>query len=142
MKRFWAFAPWVGRMILVAPALIFALIASRYIAHPATSAALVGISLNTPLATTILRVGFGAFPLGCSIFVLSCLVSKRRILTGFIFVLTILGVALGVRLYGMTVDGTVSESMHLVRAEAVVIALCLIGIVVEHQRERRTGGTL
>ena len=106
MARFWKLAPWLTRLVLLPPALIFALIASRYIAHPVQTGATIGLAFNSALAITITRVGFGAFPLGCSIFTLSCLISKRRLLTGLGFVGTIIGVALAVRIFGMLADGT------------------------------------
>ena len=137
MKIFWKIAPWLSRLILVPPTLIFTLIAIRYITKPTQAAAEVGISLNTPLAATVLRIGFGAFPLGAAIFTLWCLVSTRRILTGLTFVGTMLGVALIVRVFGMMVDGTVRESMGLVRAEAILLIICFIGVAIELSRQRQ-----
>src|SRR5215510_2926780 len=104
MKTFWKIAPWLTRLILVPPTIIFALIGVRYIVHPAAAAATVGIALTTPLASTILRIGFGAFPLGCSLFTLWCLISRRRILTGLGFVSIMIGVALVVRIFGIVMD--------------------------------------
>ncbi len=68
MKKFWKLAPWLARFILLPPAVIFTLIAVRYITHPVASAAAQGITLNPGLGVTIGRVGLGGFPLGCSIF--------------------------------------------------------------------------
>jgi hypothetical protein len=82
MNRFWRIAPWLTRLMLVPPTLIFALIASRYFFDPVHTGATIGLAFNSPLAITITRVGFGAFPLACSIFTLSCLVSTRRDLIG------------------------------------------------------------
>jgi len=128
MKGFWRFAPWVTRLILLAPTFIFASIASKYIAHPAQAAA---GALDKPLAATVIRIGFGAFPLASAIFSLSCLVSTRRILTGLSFVSTMVGVALVVRVFGMLADGTVRESMGLVRAEAIMLAAFIVGVFIE-----------
>ena len=136
MKTFWKFAPWLSRLILVPPTIIFALIASRYIMHPAQTAATVGISLNTALAVTIIRIGFGAFPLGCSVFTLSCLISANRLLTGLSFVSTMVGVALVVRIIGIVVDGTLRESLGLVGAETVLLVLCITGFFIESRRLR------
>lgn len=127
---------WIARLILVPPTFIFALIAARNIFHPVESAAAVGIALTTPLAFTILRIGFGAFPLGCSLFALSCLLSTRRILIGLEFVAIMMGVALVVRVFGMEIDGTVRESMKLVGAEAFFLALTLFGVFIESRRRR------
>jgi hypothetical protein len=137
MNKFWRFAPWLTRLILLAPTFIFALIASKYIVHPAQAAAAVGITLDKPLAATILRIGFGAFPLSCSIFTLSCLVSTRRILTGLGFVSIVVGVALIVRVFGMLVDGTVQESMGLVVNEAVMLLLFIAGVFIERGRRNK-----
>ena len=137
MKTFWKFAPWLSRLILVPPTIIFALIASRYITHPTQTAATVGISLNTALAVTIIRIGFGAFPLGCSVFTLSCLISANRVLTGLSFVSIMVGVALVVRIFGIVVDGTLRESLGLVGAETILLVLCIAGFFIETRRLRR-----
>ena len=140
MKMFWKIAPWLSRIILVPPTVIFTLIALRYISKPAQAAAAVGISLNTPLAATILRIGFGAFPLGAALFTLWCLISSRRILTGLTFVGIMLGMALIVRVFGMLADGTVKESMALVRSEAILLIICGLGVALEFGRRRQRIG--
>jgi hypothetical protein len=136
MERFSKIVPWLTRLILVPPTFIFTMIASKYITHPVQMAATAGISFNAPLGITILRIGFGAFPLGCALFTLSCLVSTRRILTGLGFVATMIGVALVVRVFGMFADGTVKESMRLVIAEVVLLAITFAGILMELSRRR------
>src|SRR4030081_2249448 len=113
MNRFWKHSTWLIRLILTPPTLIFGLLASRYLFHPVQVATAVGISFVTPLGMTIARVGFGAFPLACSLFTLSCLLSSRRLLTGLGFVATVMSAALVVRVFGMLADGTTKE-MHLV----------------------------
>jgi hypothetical protein len=137
MNKFWRFAPWLMRLMLVAPAVIFALIASRYLFHPVHTGEEIGLTFNTPLAITVMRVGFGAFPLACSIFILSCLVSTRRILTGLGFVALIMGVALIVRVFGMFADSSVRENMALVRAEAVMLVIFTVGVFVERARRHQ-----
>lgn len=137
MKVFWKIAPWLSRLVLLPPTIIFTLIALKYITKPAQAAAQVGISLKTPLAATILRIGFGAFPLGAALFTLWCLISRSRILNGLTFVGIMVGVALIVRVFGMLTDGTVKESMGLVRAEAILLVMCFIGAAIELGRRRR-----
>jgi hypothetical protein len=137
MTRFWKFAPWLTRLMLVAPTVIFAMIASRYLFDPVRSGTAIGLAFNTPVALTVTRVGFGAFPLAFSIFTLSCLVSTRRILTGLGFVALIMALALVVRVFGMTADGSVRESMGLVRAEAIMLAVFLVGIFIERGRRNQ-----
>ena len=131
MTRFWKFAPWLTRLMLLAPTVIFALIASRYLFDPIQAGAAVGIALNTPMAITVARVGFGGFPLACSLFTLSCLVSTRRILTGLGFVALIMAVALIVRVSGMRVDGSIRENLGLVRAESIMLVAFIIGLFIE-----------
>src|SRR5512137_1736188 len=117
MEKLWRFTPLLTRVMLIPPTAIFTLIASRYLFHPVESGAEIGLAFTAPLAVTIIRVGFGAFPLGCALFTLSCLLSKRRVLTGLGFVSTMIGAAVVVRVLGMLTDGTVAQNMKLVRAE-------------------------
>ena len=137
MERFWKYAPWFTRLMLVPPTIIFALVASRHIFRPVASAAEVGIAFSSPLGVTISRVGLGGFPLACSLFTLSCLVSRRRIATGLAFVATLVSVVLAVRVFGMVMDGTVHESMRLVRAEVILLAVFVIGLFVDSAQRRR-----
>ena len=137
MDRFWKVSPWLIRIFLTPPIVILALIASRYLFHPVQAAMAVGISFVTPLGTTIARVGLGAFPLACSLFTFSCLLSSRRLLTGLGFVATVMGAALVVRVFGMLADGTTKENMHLVIAELVFLVLMIVGIFIERGRRQQ-----
>lgn len=137
MTSFWKFAPWLTRLMLLAPTVIFALIASRYLFDPIQAGAAVGIALNTPMAITVARVGFGGFPLACSLFTLSCLVSTRRILTGLGFVALIMAVALIVRVSGMRVDGSIRENLGLVRAESIMLVVFIFGLFIERGRRNQ-----
>jgi hypothetical protein len=123
--------------MLLAPTVIFALIASRYLFDPIQAGAAVGIALNTPMAITVARVGFGGFPLACSLFTLSCLVSTRRILTGLGFVALIMAVALIVRVSGMRVDGSIRENLGLVRAESIMLVVFIFGLFIERGRRNQ-----
>ena len=134
MDKFWKVAPWVSRFVLILPTLIFALIATRYIAHPVESAATQGIVLPPGLGVTIARVGLGGFPLGCSIFLATCWLSRRRMITGLTFVGIMTSVILAVRLFGMAADSTVRENLHLVQAEIGLLVITGIGLFVELSR--------
>jgi len=136
MEKLWRVAPWLTRMMLMPPTIIFTLIATRYLFHPIQTGAEIGLAFNAPLAVTIIRVGFGAFPLGCALFTLSCLLSKGRVLTGLAFVSTMIGAALVVRVFGMLADGTVAQSMKLVRAEIGLLVVMAAGILLELGRRR------
>ena len=134
MNKFWRVTPWVARLMLIAPTAIFALIASRYLIDPVGAGATIGLAFNKPLALTIVRVGFGAFPLAASIFTFWCLISARRVLTGLGFVSIMMCVALIVRFIGMFHDGTVHESMGLIRAESIMLVVFVAGIFIERRR--------
>jgi hypothetical protein len=134
MNKFWKAAPWIARLILIPPTVIFALIAARYIAHPVASAAAQGIVLPPGLGVTIARVGLGGFPLGCSIFLATCLLSRWQVITGLTFVAIMASVVLAVRVFGMTTDSTVQENLHLVHAEIGLLVITGIGLFVELSR--------
>jgi hypothetical protein len=141
MEKFWKSSPWLTRLVLLPPTVIFTLIASRYITHPVASAAAQGIALTPGLGVTIARVGLGGFPLGCAIFLASCLLSSRRLLTGLTFVAILVGVVLLVRVFGMNADSTVQENMKLVNAEIGLLVVTGAGLFVELGRRahfRRT----
>jgi hypothetical protein len=136
MEKLWRYTPWFTRLILVPPALIFAMLAWRHIVHPVESASAIGIAFTSALGITITRVGLGGFPLACSLFTLYCLLS-RRISTGLTFVATLLCVLLIVRVFGMTIDGTVQENMRLVCAETILLVFFVIGIFLDTAKRRR-----
>jgi len=134
MNKFWKAAPWLSRIVLLPPTVIFSLIAARYIAHPVSSAAAQGIVLPPGLGVTIARVGLGGLPLGCSIFLATCLLSQRRIMTGLTFVAIMISVVLAVRVFGMTEDSTVQENLKLVNAEVGLLLVTCIGLFLEWSR--------
>jgi len=137
MNKFWKAAPWLSRLMLLPPTVIFALIAARYLADPVASAAAQGIVLPPGLGVTIARVGFGGFPLGCSIFLATCLLSERRVIIDLTFVAIMIGVVLAVRVFGMTMDSTVQENLKLVNAEAGLLVVTAFGLFLELSRRRR-----
>jgi hypothetical protein len=116
------FIPWFSRAVLVVATLLLALISRKFITDPVGAAAASAMTLDSPLAITNLRA-FGAFPLGCAIFTLICLLSAHRRITGLSFVTTIIGTALAVRLLGAVADGTLIESIRLLVIEAVLVSL-------------------
>ena len=141
MKTFWKAAPWISKAIVLMSAAIFIMIAVDPLAHPAANAAAQGIAFTSPLGSTVFRVSFAGFPLGCAAFLAYCLLSSRRTLTGLIFSALVLGILLLVRIYGMEIDSTVQQSIPLVKPEIVLVAITLAGIAIEMGRRayaRRT----
>ena len=117
--------PWISRVVLLAALTVLALISRKFIGNPVDAAAASDIALGSPLAITNMRASFGAFPLGCALFVLVCLAISSLRKTGLMFVALIVGTALAVRVFGVIADGTLTESLHLLIAETVLLALSL-----------------
>jgi len=118
-------APWISRAVLLFAVTVLALISRKFIGHPVDAAATSGITLGSPLAITNMRASFGAFPLGCALFVLVCLFTSSLRKTGLVFVALIVGTALAVRIFGVLADGTFAESLRVLIAETVLLGLSL-----------------
>jgi len=117
--------PWFSRAVMLAAFVILSLISSKFIGHPVDAAKASDIALGSPLAITNMRASFGAFPLGCALFLLVCLSTSSLRKTGLVFVMLIIGTALAVRIFGIMADGTLAESLRVLTAEAVLLALSL-----------------
>jgi ABC-type amino acid transport system permease subunit len=123
--------PWISRAVLLAALVILALIGRKFIGDPVGAATASDMTLGSPLAVTNMRASFGAFPLGCALFVLICLVTSSLRRTGLVFVALIIGTALVVRIFGTLADGSLAQSVHLLIAEAVMVSLSLAAYVAE-----------
>jgi uncharacterized protein DUF4345 len=123
--------PWISRAVLLAALVILALIGRKFIGDPVGAATASDMTLGSPLAVTNMRASFGAFPLGCALFVLICLVTSSLRRTGLVFVALIIGTALVVRIFGTLADGSLAQSAHLLIAEAVMVSLSLAAYVAE-----------
>ena len=117
--------PWVSRAVLIAVLTVLTLISSKFIGNPVDAAAASDMTLGSPLAITNMRASFGAFPLGCALFVLVCLFTSGLRRTGLLFVALIIGTALVVRIFGIVADGTLAASLRVTIAEAVMLSLSL-----------------
>jgi len=117
--------PWISRAVLLAVLVVLALISRKFIGNPVETAAASDIALRSPVAITNMRASFGAFPLGCALFALVCLVTSSLRRTGLVFVALIIGTALAVRIFGIVADGTLAESLRLAIAESVLLGLSL-----------------
>jgi len=137
MRSLQRFAPWINRLVLASATLIFTMIGLRYISDPVRAAAATGATLNSALATTTARIGFGAFPLGVAIFSFTCLISARQLVTGVSLVATIVSTTIFVRLFSIRVDGLVAESSVLFVPETVLLLLSLSGLSLEAARRRQ-----
>jgi hypothetical protein len=142
MKTVWRFVPWVNRLILLAPAFLFMLLAVRIITDPLRSATDHGMSLDSPVGLTNYRSGNGGLFIALALFTLYCLVSSRRHLVGLTLVATLMGVILVLRGASAAVDATFAEQVRLLVAEAVFLTLSALGIGLERARERFEGSVL
>jgi hypothetical protein len=128
--------PWMSRAVLLAALIILTLIGRKFVGDPVGAAEASNMTLGSPLAITNMRASFGAFPLGCALFVLVCLVTSALRKTGLVFVALIIGTALAVRIFGIVADGTFAESTRVLVAEAVLFCLSLAA----YAGERLTSG--
>lgn len=128
---------WFNRFVLVAATFVMSMIALRNLRDPIGANLPLGISLDTPAAVTVVRVGFGGFPLGFAAALFGCLLSTRRLLTGMALLLAIVGAATVARVEGLIVDGATPYNVGLLRPEIAMLALSVIGIVLERHRRNR-----
>jgi hypothetical protein len=120
MEKFWRFAPWLSRLILLAVTLLFASLAWPALVDPVHEAAAHGVSLGSAEALSRVRIGFGAAPLVSAIIAFVCLISPRRVLTGLYFVLIWVGVITVVRVIGVAINGPNDFDLRVLRPEFVV----------------------
>jgi cytochrome b561 len=132
---FWRYAPWLTRLILTAPTLLFILIGWSYLGQPLQTTAESGTLLGSPAAVTDTRA-MGAIFLALAALTLFALVSERRLLAGLFLVAIIDGFATAARVLGIVVDGAPPETMFKLVAELVLLTLCAIGILIEVRRRR------
>ncbi len=114
------------------------MIALRNLRDPIGATLPMGIVLTSPTAITVVRVGFGGFPLGFAIALLACLVATRRLLTGVSFVAAVIGAATGARIQGLVLDGATPYNLALLRPEVVLLTLSVVAIVLERRRRRES----
>ena len=131
--KFWRFAPWLSRLILLWPSIILPVIGIRGVFDPVKFGAAQGIVFQTGEAVAIGRVGLGAFPLGCAVFAWWCVVSPRRIVTGLLFVAILMGVAVAARIVAIELDHAVGRNLNLLAVESVILAACLLGIFIQRK---------
>jgi hypothetical protein len=132
--NFLKLSPWLGRIVVLAVAALFAMISIKFVLDPQHAAASSGITLDTAIGTTNTRAGFGGFPLGIAALLLSCLFSSRRLLAALASIATLAGVILAVRLFGAAQDGTFGQSAHLLIPETAILVVSLLAALTEARR--------
>jgi hypothetical protein len=114
-------------LALAAATVIFTAIGMRYITDPVGASSATAATLNSALAITTARIGFGAFPLSFALFSFYCLLSTERLRTGVSLVATVLTTAIAVRLTSTAADGATPQSVRLFLPEVVILALSISG---------------
>jgi hypothetical protein len=132
-ENFLRLADFLCRAPLIMLTVIFTLISFRYLSNPVRAAAAAGISFTSPGGITVARIGFAGFPLAFAILALACLVSARRRLAGLYMVLTVAGVVIAVRIFGILLDHS-TQSAHLLVPEVVLLALSALAVRLESAR--------
>jgi hypothetical protein len=125
---------WFNRFVLAAVACVMTMIAIRNLRDPIGATKSLDIALQSASAVTIVRVGFGGFPLGFATALIGCLVSTRRLLTGTALVLAVVGGATVARIQGLLIDGATPYNLGLLRPEIAMITLSGLGACLERRR--------
>jgi len=133
---------WFNRLVLTAAAFIMVMIAFRNLRDPVGATQPSGVVIASPTGMTVVRVGFGGFPLGFAVALVACLVSTERLLGGLYLLASVIGAATLARIQGLVLDGATPYNVGLLRPEIVLCVLSLVGIALERRRRReRLGAT-
>jgi hypothetical protein len=127
---------WFNRLVLAAATLVMLMIAFRNLHDPIGATLPLDITLRSPSAVTIIRVGFGGFPLGFAFALCGCLVSTKRLLTGLALLAAVIGAATAARVQGLLLDGVTPYNLGLLRPEVAMLTLSTIGVGLERRRRR------
>jgi hypothetical protein len=137
MTRFSRGVIWFDRLLLTAATIIMTMIAMRNLRDPIGATLPMGIVLTSPTAITIVRVGFGGFPLGFAMALLGCLIATQRLLTGISLIAAVIGAATVARIQGLLLDGVTPYNLALLRPEVALLTLSLVAIVLERRRRQQ-----
>jgi uncharacterized protein DUF4345 len=135
ISGFWRYAPWLVRLILALPTVLFIRIGIKYLADPLQVAAGSGMALNSPAAFTDTRV-VGTMFLGIAALTLFSIFSTRRLLAGLVLIATVIGFVTAGRLLGLLVDGAAPETVFKLTPEVVLLIASAVGILVELRRQQ------
>lgn len=119
----------VSQVVLGLAALVFFMIGRKYILDPVGAATSSGFALASSLGVTNMRAGVGGFALGCGIVAAMCVPVPRRATIGLWFLITVLGTVFVVRVFGVLNDGTAAQSGPILTAEAVLVSLAAIALI-------------
>lgn len=138
MTGFWRLAPWLSRLVMFPPVIVFTAISLRYFTNP--EHAIAGTTLNTPEAFTDTRV-LGAFTLTLLIMLVTFLSSKARLWLGHLQLAFFMAAALITRVFGFMHDGTtlaMGNQRFITIVEAVLLILNAAGLLLQIQFSKQS----
>jgi hypothetical protein len=130
---------WFNRLVLAAATVVMLMIAGRNLRDPIGATLPLDIALGSPSAVTIVRVGFGGFPLGFAVALGFCAFSAKRLLAGMALLAAVIGAATAARVQGLLLDGMTPYNLGLLRPEVAMLTLSAIGIALERRRRHARG---
>jgi hypothetical protein len=134
-------APWLSRLVMLPPGLVFILISLRFLTNPGH--ALAGVTLHTPEAFTDTRAMCAGL-LTLLTMLITFLLSKKRLWLGHLQLATFMGVTLVIRIFGFVHDGTtlaMGNQRVITIAEIVFLTLNTIGLIVQTRLFKHSGVT-
>ncbi len=133
-----SFAPWLSRLIMLPPVLVFTLISIRFFTNPGH--AIPGVTLNTPEAFTDTRV-IGAWMVTLLTMLITFLFSEDRLWLGHLQLAIFMGVTLIVRIFGFMNDGTtlaMGNQRPITIVEIVFLTLNTLGFIAQIRSIRKS----
>jgi len=130
-EKIWRVAPWLSRIVMLRPGMVFPLISVRFLTNPGHATP--GVSLNTPEALTDTRV-IGAWMVTLLTILITFLVSERRLWLGHLQLAVFMGVTLVIRIFGFMNDGTtlaMGNQRAITIVEIVFLTLNTVGLIVQ-----------
>ena len=137
-RKLLSFAPWLSRLIMLPPVLVFTLISIRFFTNPGHATP--GVTLNTPEAFTDTRV-MGAWMVTLLSMLITFLFSEDRLWLGHLQLAIFMGVTLVVRIFGFMNDGTtlaMGNQRPITIVEIVFLALNTLGFIAQTRSIRRS----
>lgn len=137
-RKPWSFAPWLSRLIMLPPVLVFTLITIRFFTNPGHATP--GVTLNTPEAFTDTRV-IGAWMVTLLSMLITFLFSEDRLWLGHLQLAIFMGVTLVVRVFGFMNDGTtlaMGNQRPITIVEIVFLALNTLGFIAQTRSNRKS----
>jgi hypothetical protein len=128
---FWRFVPWMSRLVMFPPVIIFTLIMLRYFTNPAH--AISGTILTTPETFTDTRV-IGAWMLTLLILLITFLLSRERLWLGHLQLIVFMSTTFVARVFGFLHDGTtlaMGNQRIITIVEIVFLILNSVGLVLQ-----------